>query len=463
MPELPEVETVRRLLAKQIVGKRISSVELLRKENLKTSFDVFSTALIGKVFSGVGRKGKYLRLEFEDGSFVMSHLKMEGKYFCEEESVPKRKHDLLYYHFDDGTRLAYNDVRKFGCFGYYRPGDPLEKGYASLGPEPFECSAKELKKGLSKRSGSIKEALLDQTLISGIGNIYDSETLFRAHISPKAPAKSMSLEQCQALIDSASKIMEEAMEEGGSTIRSYHPGEGINGEMQNRLDVYGKENEPCPHCHFPIRRIFQGGRSTYYCPLCQEVRPLVIGVTGPIHSGKSTFSKALEKRGFIRFDADACVHELYGKKDVRAFVKKALGRKAYVGKELNRDYVRQALANDSRKKKELEAFLYPLVALEAKKLIAKNKDCDIVLDVPLLVGSPLEDLCDAIVLLYTSPEAMKERLLNEGRDAEGLLKLNAHYPLKKTMARAAFIIENSGNENDLDNEAERLYQKIRNQ
>ena len=444
MPELPEVETVRATLEQAVRGETIAKVSLFYPKLIEGDSEDFLSKLVGKQILSVDRKGKMLCFVLSDGLKLYSHLRMEGRYFLGNPGEKDRKFDLCEFDFASGKALYYNDTRKFGRMMLQKEDEPSP--FEELGPEPFEMNEEELLKRLSKRKDTIKQALMDQTLISGIGNIYADETLFACKISPFAPASSIDLNQCKAILSNSRRILSLAIEEGGSTVRSYHPQEGVNGRMQNELLVYGKPNFPCPNCGFPLRKKFLGGRGTTYCPICQkqEGRAFVLGITGPIHAGKSTAAKYFMGKGYLLFDADACVKELYLRKDVKRLIQKALGRKTFVGGEPNRGFIAQLVA-DKKKKKVLESILHPLVIEEAEKFIRQvGKNQKVLIDVPLLFQSGMDALCDAIILIDADLELRRNRIIQEGRDASSLMNLNRAYPLALARKKASWTIYNNG-------------------
>ncbi len=272
MPELPEVETVKRGLERLIIGRKIDSLEVRVPKMIKTNIEDFQRDLVGQTFSSIKRRGKYLVLEL-DRQVLISHLRMEGKYLLFTGKVPENKHFHLLWHLDDGTTLVYQDVRKFGTF------DLLEKeqvlGYFSkrkLGPEPTELTfvLSEFKSGLARSNKPIKTLLLDQTLVVGLGNIYVDEVLWASKIHPKRPASSISQAEAQLLLFQIIAILDLAIEKGGSTIRTYRNALGEDGSMQNYLQVYGKEGGACTRCKSPIKKIKVGGRGTHFCSECQK-------------------------------------------------------------------------------------------------------------------------------------------------------------------------------------------------
>ncbi len=446
MPELPEVETVRRILDPIVKGETISSIKIYRQKNILNDANYFVSSLIGETFTGVSRLGKYLIFHLTHEKAIISHLRMEGKYFegnIEENQFP---HDIMRYEFHSGKTLRYNDVRTFGTIEFRYEKDlftfpPL----SSLALDPFSISLDELEKSLQKTHRPVKEAIMDQHIISGIGNIYTDETLFAARINPLKKANALSEEEISSILKESRRILTLAIKEGGSTIKSYHPKEGVSGLMQNELLVYGKYKSPCPRCSFPLKRIVINGRGTTYCPLCQKGdHPLIVGVTGPIASGKSEVSKYLEKKGYEHIDADKIVASLYKEKSILKGVKKIFGKEAINTLGLNRDYCRKEIAKDVNKKTLLEKLVWPKVFEEIENEIHHSTAERILLDVPLLIGSPLEKECDLIIYIEANKETQTERLLKRGKDVASSLKMNESFPRKEAKKAASLILDGNG-------------------
>lgn len=461
MPELPEVETVRSILEKEVQGKKIASVSVLRPKNVITPLTEFESALKGKTILSVGRKGKYLLFHLSDDFVLLSHLRMEGKYFLKESKSPLTKHDLIYFDFSDGTRLVYNDVRKFGVMGLYREENYLSLSSLShLGKEPFEITPKELFEGLKKKKQeAIKTALLDQSLIAGIGNIYADETLFGAKLDPRTPCSLITLKDCSRLLDSCRKVMKLAIEEGGSTIKSYHPKEGMNGLMQNHLYAYGKMNTACPNCQTPFHRIFLNGRSATYCPNCQRSRlyPFIIAVTGPIHSGKSSVSAMLAKDKYLLISCDDVVSQLYQEKSVLSLLRKSFGKAIIKEGKLDRKELSRIIKNDPKKNKKLTSLIHPLVKENILNQLSQlNPQDKVILEVPLFVGSGFENLIDMLILVTSDPLKQMKRIEEEGRDASTLLEINRNYPIRKTRLLATYEIQNNGSIEELEEQINSL-------
>ncbi|WP_449537215.1 DNA-formamidopyrimidine glycosylase [Ferdinandcohnia sp. Marseille-Q9671] len=274
MPELPEVETVRRTLVKLVKGKTIEKVTVHWPKMIKKPEEVeqFSDALRGQTIHDVDRRGKFLKFMLDDYVMV-SHLRMEGRYGLYDSNEPYDKHTHVLFTFTDGTELRYRDVRKFGTMHLFTKGEE-EKSLplSQLGPEPFskEFTLKYLEEKLAKTNRKIKVALLDQTKVVGLGNIYVDEALFRAGIYPERAANSLTKKEIKKLHHEIIQTLNEAVDKGGSTIRSYVNTQGEIGLFQLQLFVYGQKGEACKTCGTQIEKTVVGGRGTHYCPKCQK-------------------------------------------------------------------------------------------------------------------------------------------------------------------------------------------------
>lgn len=273
MPELPEVETIRKTLQELVVGKKIDRVSISWPKIIKHPEEVvqFKDALVGETIEGVSRRGKFL-IFYTDSFALISHLRMEGKYMLYQEIEPVDKHTHVIFHFSDGTELRYKDVRKFGTMHLYLKGQEFELlPLAHLGPEPFseDFTVEALALKLSKTKRNIKAALLDQKVIVGLGNIYVDEVLFRAQIHPERPADDISEDEIVRLHKEILETLLEAVQKGGSTIRSYVNSQGQIGSFQLEHLVYGRKGEDCKVCGSELERIVSGGRGTVFCPTCQ--------------------------------------------------------------------------------------------------------------------------------------------------------------------------------------------------
>ncbi|KAB2338799.1 DNA-formamidopyrimidine glycosylase [Cytobacillus depressus] len=275
MPELPEVETIRRTLDELIINKTVERVSVHWPKIVKHPEEVvqFQDALVGQTFTGTGRRGKFLILYTNDFALV-SHLRMEGKYGLFKQTDEIDKHTHVIFHFTDGTELRYKDVRKFGTMHLYLKGEEFQLlPLSQLGPEPFskEFTKEVLASKLSRTKRGIKAALLDQKIVTGLGNIYVDETLFRSRIHPERQADSLTATELATLHKEIIATLSEAVQKGGSTIRSYINSQGQIGMFQLELFVYGRKGEECKACGTTLERIISGGRGTVFCPNCQKL------------------------------------------------------------------------------------------------------------------------------------------------------------------------------------------------
>lgn len=274
MPELPEVETVRRTLEQLVLGKTIKDIGILYSRIIRTPADSeqFKILLKGQTLQSLARRGKYLLFYFDD-VVMISHLRMEGKYvFVEDSDSPYDKHIHIIFHFTDGTSLRYRDVRKFGTMDVIPLG--MEEAFPALqkqGQEPIDPNFdKELfKKEVQSRKAPIKQILLNQEIVSGLGNIYVDDSLAISKIHPTRLGNSLTNEEIDRLVVAMKDVLLKAIEYGGSSIRSFESLYG-RGSMQDHLIVYGKQGRPCVFCGTPIEKIRVAGRGTHYCPDCQK-------------------------------------------------------------------------------------------------------------------------------------------------------------------------------------------------
>lgn len=273
MPELPEVETVRRSLKERLVGKRIMGVSIYHDNIIEyPSVDEFKIKIVGQRINDMDRYGKWLIFVLDDYC-LFSHLRMEGKYFFRTSGEVRNKHEHVVFNLDDGTELRYIDVRKFGKMQLIEKDEIKNKGpIVKMGLEPWDknLTLEYLKNKYSKKRLPIKSVLLDQSIIVGIGNIYADEILFLSKINPLKVAHDLSDRDIDNIIKNTKYVLESAIEKGGTTIRSYTSVDGVHGLFQQELYVHNKKGELCQKCNSEIVKIVVGGRGTYYCPCCQK-------------------------------------------------------------------------------------------------------------------------------------------------------------------------------------------------
>jgi formamidopyrimidine-DNA glycosylase len=269
MPELPEVETTVRGLERVLNGRRIARVEA-RRSDLRHAFPRdLGQRLTGARVTGLARRAKYGLIHTDREDTMIFHLGMSGSWRIDHAQV--EKHDHLLLETDEGTRLALNDPRRFGSVDLVPTAELQEwPAFKALGPEPFELEARTLQKRLSGRTAAIKLLLGDQRIVAGLGNIYVCEALFRAGLHPKRAGGSVSLQRLEKLAVAIRQVLGEAIEAGGSSLKDFISPDGELGYFSKSFAVYDREGRPCPSCGTAIRRIVQGGRSTFYCAKCQR-------------------------------------------------------------------------------------------------------------------------------------------------------------------------------------------------
>ncbi|MDD3126436.1 MAG: DNA-formamidopyrimidine glycosylase [Candidatus Izemoplasmatales bacterium] len=275
MPELPEVETIRATLQLAIVGKTIAHIDIYYDKIIHgISPTDFQKHLVNQKIHDMDRYGKYLFFILDDYT-IISHLRMEGKYYLKPETAPVEKHEHIVFVFTDHTSMRYHDTRKFGTMELVTIGNEKQsKSLASLGLEPFNenFTVAYLQDKIKKSIRPVKSFLLDQTIVCGLGNIYVNEILWRCKLNPETKVRHLSISDLSCLIDSCRVVLKQAIEAGGTTIRTYYSSLGVAGRFQNELKVHEKKGQPCPICHTPIEKIKVGGRGTFYCPSCQKKR-----------------------------------------------------------------------------------------------------------------------------------------------------------------------------------------------
>jgi len=270
VPELPEVETIRAQLAPRLEGRALIRVEIL-DPRLTRPYDLFEVVeeLEGDRVVAVERRGKYLVLRLESGLVLLVHLRMTGSF-----GFAPTSHERAVLELDDGSRLVYRDVRRFGTWLVLEDGDAALHLSRRNGPEPLgpRFTAEWLAARLAARRAALKAVLLDQRVVAGLGNIYADEALWRARLSPLRPANDLMPEDVRRLHRAIRAALKKGIERQGSTLRDYAAPDGSSGVMQEEFRVYGREGEPCPRCRTPIAKARVGGRGTWFCPRCQPIR-----------------------------------------------------------------------------------------------------------------------------------------------------------------------------------------------
>jgi formamidopyrimidine-DNA glycosylase len=278
MPELPEVESVRRQLEPALVGRRFERVSI-DDPRLVRPYEPAEVAaeLEGERVAAVERRGKYLVVRFESGRALLIHLRMTGSLLSARRgSLPDDPHRRAVVKLDDGSDVAYRDVRRFGTWLLLEPGEAEPYIAARVGVEPLDAlfTAARLGERLANRRTSLKAALLDQRTLAGMGNIYVDEALWRARLNPLRPAAGLDRNELRRLHRGIRAALEHGLARQGSTLRDYRLPDGSGGSMQDEFHVYGRRDEPCDRCGTLIARTQVAGRTTWFCPTCQPTEPV---------------------------------------------------------------------------------------------------------------------------------------------------------------------------------------------
>jgi formamidopyrimidine-DNA glycosylase len=292
VPELPEVESVRRQLAPLLEGRRFERVEvwdprLTRPEDPAA----VARSLEGERVAEVGRRGKYLIVRFESGRALLIHLRMTGSLRVARGGTPADDpYTRAVVRLDDGSDVAYRDIRRFGTWAVLERGEEDAYLASRLGAEPLgrRFTGAQLGARLAKRRAPVKSAILDQRTLAGVGNIYADEALWYARVHPLREAGSLDEGEVAALHRGIRRALERGIERQGSTLRDYRLPDGESGKMQHEFKVYGREGEPCDRCGTPIEKIRVGGRGTWYCPSCQEPPAGPVGAPAPQAASSSS-------------------------------------------------------------------------------------------------------------------------------------------------------------------------------
>ena len=451
MPELPEVETVRLTLKNQIIGEEINNVQVLCNRIIgDTNPEFFIKTLIHEHFRDIKRYGKYLIFILDHVS-IISHLRMEGKYFLKNVDDEIIKHEHIIFNFTSGRSLRYHDTRKFGqmhlvpttTFDEIMTYDELKK----LGKEANDKTLDNiyLYDKLKNRHDVIKTALLDQSVIAGLGNIYVDEVLYLSKINPNTKSNYITLFDAKNIVSNSKIILDNAIKQGGTTIRSYTSSLGVTGRFQQELNVHTLVSKPCKRCNTLIIKDKVGGRGTYYCPNCQKLKPYIVGITGTIGSGKSSISSYLKKLGYIIIDADIISKKISEEEKVKSKIKDVFGDEYVVSNKLNRQRLANLIFKDEEKRNELNNILHPLIKEEMIEEINQVNNNIVFLDVPLLFETSFYELINASIMVYTKKDINIKRLSNRNNislvDAKMMIEAQMDGEIKKTYA--TYVIDNS--------------------
>ena len=463
MPELPEVETVKRVLTPIVIKHRITKIDVLRATIVNNQTNAFISYFENETILNITRIGKFLIFHLTNDKVLISHLRMEGKYIELLENEENTKYARVVFHLDNNHKLCYDDSRSFGGMLMSNEQNYLnEKEIAKLGPEPFDVeSVDEIVAKVKKVSLPIKTALLSQKIITGLGNIYVDEVLFASKIHPLTPAKLITKKEWETIIKESQRILNEAIVAGGSTIKSYHPGKDIDGNFQTSLKAYGKNGQKCVVCHTNMRFIKVNGRGTTFCPHCQIKRgaPLKIALVGKIASGKSSVLDIFSQAGYLCLSSDQIVHELYQRKEIQDKIIKKFKL------PLSDDFtsaIREHLKVKSKDLESLEKFIHPLVKKEIETAFKKSNSKLLVCEVPLLFKAHMENMFDVIIGVDVKETIQLKRLNLRDKEKSAFLKrindVNNYFDEHRS--ELDFIIDNNGDSSSLANKTNSIINKV---
>ncbi|MFV0255040.1 MAG: DNA-formamidopyrimidine glycosylase [Erysipelotrichaceae bacterium] len=442
MPELPEVETVIRTLEKLIKDQKITKVEVLYNNIIHTpKVNEFKQQISNQSFRKFKRRVKYLIFELDDYNLVV-HLRMEGKFYYQKELILD-KHSHIIFHLDTGY-LVYHDIRKFGRMYLYSN----DKNIDCLNGLGYEVTDKEMSveylyaKAL-KSNFNLKQFLLDQTIILGIGNIYANEICFLMKKHPLTMVKTLSKNELADLISISDQVLKKAISMGGTTIKSYTSSLGVSGRFQQELYVHGRQYQNCKLCNTRIIKRKINGRGSYICPCCQPYYYHRVALTGMMAAGKSTVIKYFNDLGFKTIDCDQVVDELLKKEKVLKQVGELLSITFTQNHQENKKQISAIIFSDQILRKQYEQLIYPLVLKELAKVEQG------IFEVQRLFEAKFADYFDLTIAVVADELIIERNLASREMlsftSARAKLQQNSNYYLKK----ADLIINNNGNKKQL--------------
>lgn len=451
MPELPEVETVVRVLRKTWPLFPIEKIEVFHEKMIDPSFAMLKQKLINSTLSEIQRIGKHIIFIFNNDTAIISHLRMEGKYFLLQPGEALPRFARLVIHFSNNQRIVYDDMRKFGTWIVSTKNDyKSHPSIKKLGIEPSNIDSNSLLYPLFKqRSQAIKTVLLDQSLLLGVGNIYADEILYASSIHPLTPSNTLSTLQIDSIIFNAKNILKTAIEAGGSYVRSYRAGDSIDGSFQLQLHAYNRDVLPCDRCGFLMKKIMVGGRGTTYCPRCQKLprRSKLIAITGPIASGKSKVIEILNQQGFQTLSSDLLVKKFYAKKQHHSLLKKIFGLQVIHNSIVNTGYILNQCIQYPNKLTKLETLIHPYVEQHILKALKTTKNSYLFVEIPLLFQARMDYLADHILYIKVNQGLQSQRVLARNKEKGPFLLLLNEKKYNKDYAQYAdTVIVNDSSE-----------------
>lgn len=444
MPELPEVESIRRNLLEVLKNDTIIDCFVHYRPIVSNDL-LFEKKLKMQKINTIEREGKYLKFILDD-YLLISHLRMEGKYFMDYE---KDKHTHVEFILKSGHKLSYHDTRKFGRFELVdiKYKDTYLNEYKNLAKDPVDIDLNHFYQSIKSKHKTIKEILLDQSIIAGVGNIYANEILYLAKIHPAKKGFMIKYDEAKTILMYSIKVLEKATLMGGSTIDTFES-LGHKGMFQQELNVHGKKGELCKVCLTPIEKFQLKGRGTYYCPVCQKSH--VIALTGSIASGKTTASNYFKKLSLQVIDADLIVKNIYDNLDIRLLIAKKF--KVIKDNDLDKEALAKLIFNDKSKRTQLEKILHPLVFQKIDLEVANSFEYLKILDIPLLFETNYKKY-DESLLIYVDKETQIKRLMerNNYSEDEALVRINSQISMEVKKKLSNYVINNNGTKKELEN------------
>ena len=479
MPELPEVETVRRILIENLIGKKIKEVNVYYEGVLENTTKLeFCSSLLNETFREIHRMGKYLIFILDTKSLIV-HLRMEGKFYFKHPSEILSSHEHVEFILGIHEVLRYHDTRKFGKFVLLNTTDMAEialyPSLKKLGEDANNITDfYQVYDKLSKYKGTLKAALLDQTVMAGIGNIYADEICFLTRFHPETKCNTLTIRDIKNIVDAAEYVLDAAIHQGGTTIRSYTSSLGVTGRFQQSLLVHSKEKEPCAVCGTEILKTRVAGRGTYHCPVCQTFKDniKIIGLTGVIASGKTEVTNYLRKQNIKVIDADEINRDILNPsnqyyEELYSKIHNAFPTST-INNIIDKRKLREIIFNNSEKRITLERIVYPIIKkiiikeikLEKFDIIDNTKPKLMFVSAPLLLESGFDALCTDLVIIDVDKDIQIKRIMErdnvtqeQALQASSIrMSINQLVELAKDRIFEPIVIKNNKKVDDLYNE-----------
>ncbi|MFA6755213.1 MAG: DNA-formamidopyrimidine glycosylase [Bacilli bacterium] len=445
MPELPEVATVIKIIKPLITNKIITSVDVFFDRLVQSDLTSFKKDLIGKTILNVSQYGKYIFIHLSNDFVLITHLRMEGKFRYSSSTYLRNKYTTALFYFNDGSSLGFDDTRKFGIMYLSKENEYKElKFIKKLGVIANNIKESDLPELYEKFNNKkpIKEVITDQSVLCGIGNIYADEILYDVKINPLTQCKDLSQQDIKNICISSNKILNHAIELGGSTIHSFHPSEGVDGKFQIELKCYGREGQICPNCGTKFHKIFLGGRGTTFCPNCQINKNYekAIGITGPIGSGKTTVLEYFKDKNYLTISCDEEIHKLYEIPMHKNKISKILNIPFDINNKIITQKAREEMIKYKDKKEEVENYIYPILENKLLKIIQENDN--VVIEVPLLFKAHFEYMFKKIIVLLVNQEEQVKHLNERRENVTSAKGLNSDFKYDKNNGKIITINNN---------------------